>query len=104
MLESCVRVLVEEFQDQLLAECPQLIKEKHIDSELSNVRNASELRMLYRLIKRTPSGIETILNCIDEHIRTEGLNDMKNNAAAITTVGLNERKLFRTPRNMSRPC
>ncbi|VDK74796.1 unnamed protein product, partial [Anisakis simplex] len=41
--------------------------------------------MLYRLIKRTPNGIQSILDYLDEFIRTEALNDMMANAATITT-------------------
>lgn len=73
LLENCVRVLVGEFEDQILAVCTGLIAANDVE----------RLRMLYRLVKRTPSGIETILKCIDEHIRMEGLNDMRNNAETI---------------------
>lgn len=44
------------------------------------------LQRLYRLIRRTRSGIDTVLKCIDTHIRTEGLNDMRNNAENLSTV------------------
>uniref|UniRef100_A0A8L8JPT0 Cullin-5 n=1 Tax=Heligmosomoides polygyrus TaxID=6339 RepID=A0A8L8JPT0_HELPZ len=45
----------------------------------------SELRMLYRLIKWTPTGIEVVIKAVDNHIRGEGLDDMKENAPTITT-------------------
>lgn len=44
--------------------------------------------MLYRLVKRTPTGIDTVLQYINEYIKAEGLNDMRMNAETIVTVGL----------------
>ncbi|RCN49243.1 cullin family protein [Ancylostoma caninum] len=75
LVESCVQVLVVEFEDQILAECPSLIAKNDVE----------KLRMMYRLIKRTPSGIEVVLKAVDNHIRSEGLDDMKENAMTITT-------------------
>lgn len=43
--------------------------------------------MLYRLVKRTPTGIQSILEYLDQYIRTEALSDMMANASTITTVG-----------------
>uniref|UniRef100_A0A8R1DNJ8 Cullin-5 n=1 Tax=Caenorhabditis japonica TaxID=281687 RepID=A0A8R1DNJ8_CAEJA len=43
------------------------------------------LQRLYRLIRQTRTGIDTVLKCIDSHIRTEGLNDMRNNAESLAT-------------------
>ncbi|CAI4226108.1 unnamed protein product [Auanema sp. JU1783] len=74
LVESCVQILVIEFEEQILAVCPGLIERNDVE----------KLQMLYRLVKRTPTGIEIILKCIDEHIRHEGLNDMKSNAETIT--------------------
>lgn len=44
--------------------------------------------MLYRLIKRTPIGIETVLKCIDDHIKHEATQDMLAHAETVTTVGV----------------
>lgn len=75
LLERCVSVLVCQFQDQLLGECPSLI----------STNQTEKLRMLYRLINRTPHGIPRILEYLDQYIRTEALNDMRANASTITT-------------------
>lgn len=44
--------------------------------------------MLYRLINKTPDGIQTLLDTLGSHIRTEGLNAMHANAENILTVTL----------------
>ncbi|CAI5450667.1 unnamed protein product [Caenorhabditis angaria] len=74
-MDKCVMVLVESFEDQILAECSTLIVKRDVE----------RLQRLYRLIRRTRNGIETVLKCIDCHIRTEGLNDMRNNAESMAT-------------------
>ncbi|VDK66123.1 unnamed protein product [Onchocerca ochengi] len=75
LVERCVKVLVVQFQEQILAECPTLISEGQIE----------KLRMLYRLINRTSDGIDNVLKFLDTFIRTEALNDMRANANTITT-------------------
>ncbi|KAK6108277.1 Cullin-5 [Brugia pahangi] len=75
LVERCVKVLVVQFQEQILAECPTLISERQIE----------KLRILYRLINRTSDGIDTVLKFLDVFIRTEALNDMRANANTITT-------------------
>ncbi|MCP9262715.1 Cullin-5 [Dirofilaria immitis] len=75
LVERCVKVLVVQFQEQILAECPTLINEGQIE----------KLRMLYRLINRTSDGIDTVLKFLDTFIRTEALNDMRANSSSITT-------------------
>ncbi|VDP15393.1 unnamed protein product [Onchocerca flexuosa] len=75
LVERCVKVLVVQFQEQILAECPTLINEGQIE----------KLRMLYRLINRTSDGIDNVLKFLDIFIRTEALNDMRANANTITT-------------------
>nr|CRZ24456.1 BMA-CUL-5 [Brugia malayi] len=75
LVERCVKVLVVQFQEQILAECPTLISERQIE----------KLRILYRLINRTSDGIDTVLKFLDIFIRTEALNDMRANANTITT-------------------
>ncbi|CAI2354467.1 unnamed protein product [Caenorhabditis sp. 36 PRJEB53466] len=74
-MEKAVIALVENFEDTILAECSKLIAQRDVE----------RLQRLYRLIRRTRSGIETVLKCIDTHIRTEGLNDMRNNADSLAT-------------------
>ncbi|EFP11033.1 hypothetical protein GCK72_017604 [Caenorhabditis remanei] len=74
-MEAAVIALVENFEDTILAECSRLIAERDVE----------RLQRLYRLIRRTRTGIDTVLKCIDAHIRTEGLNDMKNNADSLAT-------------------
>lgn len=44
------------------------------------------LNMMYRLINRTPNGIQTLLETLSRHIKSEGLNAMKANAETILTV------------------
>ncbi|MFH4983136.1 hypothetical protein AB6A40_009845 [Gnathostoma spinigerum] len=75
LLERCVGVLVVQFQDQLLSESPSLIANSEIE----------KLRMLYRLLNRTPSGIRTVLDNLDQHIHSEALHDMIANASTITS-------------------
>ncbi|KAI1720683.1 cullin family domain-containing protein [Ditylenchus destructor] len=73
LIEKCVDVLVIEYQDQFLAEAPALIKASETD----------RLKMMYRLINRTPNGITTLLNILAKYIKAEGLDAMKANAEAI---------------------
>ncbi|CAD6195381.1 unnamed protein product [Caenorhabditis auriculariae] len=73
-MDCCVMVLVEEYEESILGECSRLIQNRDVE----------RLQRLYRLIRRTRKGIETVVKCIDEHIRTEGLNDMHANAETIT--------------------
>uniref|UniRef100_A0A1I7UZZ3 Cullin-5 n=2 Tax=Caenorhabditis tropicalis TaxID=1561998 RepID=A0A1I7UZZ3_9PELO len=74
-MEQAVIALVENFEDTILAECSKLIAQRDVE----------RLQRLYRLIRRTRYGIETVLKCIDAHIRTEGLDDMRNNAENLST-------------------
>ncbi|KAI1719457.1 cullin family domain-containing protein [Ditylenchus destructor] len=73
LIEKCVDVLVIEYQDQFLAEAPALIK----------ANETERLKMMYRLINRTPNGITTLLNILAKYIKAEGLDAMKANAEAI---------------------
>lgn len=75
LIEKCVKVLVIEYEDQLLAESPPLIRNYEIP----------RLKMLYRLIDKTPNGIQSMLNNLFEHIKIEGLNAMRQNAEIITS-------------------
>ncbi|KAH7699747.1 Cullin, partial [Aphelenchoides avenae] len=75
LVDKCVNVLVIEYQEQLLNEGPALIKN----------RETKRLKMLYRLINKTPDGIQTLLEALGSHIRTEGLHAMHANAEHILT-------------------
>uniref|UniRef100_A0A914MG67 Cullin-5 n=1 Tax=Meloidogyne incognita TaxID=6306 RepID=A0A914MG67_MELIC len=75
LMEKCVQVLIINYQDQILAEAPGLIKSGQID----------RLQILYRLINRTLDGIPTLLDALRSHICEEGLAAMKAHAAEICT-------------------
>ena len=78
LVDSCVLVLVSSFQESILNECATFIDRGDI----------AKLQMMFRLMNRTKSGIEPMLVCVSEYIRRQGLEDMRNNAEAITTVHL----------------
>jgi len=42
--------------------------------------------MMFRLMNRTDNGIAPMLDCVDKHIREQGLQDMIDNADTITSV------------------
>uniref|UniRef100_A0A915PYA2 Cullin-5 n=1 Tax=Setaria digitata TaxID=48799 RepID=A0A915PYA2_9BILA len=91
LVERCVKVLVVQFQEQILAECPALISEGQIESKVYVIPKHRDyfcvkfqLRMLYRLINRTSDGIDSVLNFLDVFIKTEALNDMRTNVNTIT--------------------
>ncbi|PAV67940.1 hypothetical protein WR25_01186 [Diploscapter pachys] len=75
LIENCVDVLVIAYQDVILAECSRLISENDVE----------KLKLMYRLIRRTHNGIDLVLKYIDEHIRSEGLRDMHENAETISS-------------------
>ncbi|KAL3101325.1 hypothetical protein niasHT_028081 [Heterodera trifolii] len=75
LVDQCVQVLVIEYQDQLLAVGPTLIKNNEVN----------RLKTLYRLINRTPDGIPNLLNVLHKHITAEGLAAMHEHAAEIVT-------------------
>uniref|UniRef100_A0A914HHC4 Cullin-5 n=1 Tax=Globodera rostochiensis TaxID=31243 RepID=A0A914HHC4_GLORO len=74
LVEECVQVLVIEYQDQLLAIGPILIKNNEV----------TRLKTLYRLINRT-NAIPTLLDILHKHITAEGLAAMHEHAAEIVT-------------------
>lgn len=74
-MEEVTKVLVVSFMDQLLAKCADFVK----------LMDITKLRQLHRLMKHTPTGMDVVVECIDEHIRSEGLADMRASAATITT-------------------
>ena len=41
---------------------------------------------MFNLMNRVPTGIQPILDCLEMHIVTTGLDDMKAHAETITTV------------------
>ncbi|KAI6227461.1 Cullin-5 [Aphelenchoides fujianensis] len=73
LVRAVVTVLVNEYQEQLLAEAPALIANG--DSE--------RLKVLFHLMNKTTDGIPPLLNGLARHIKTEGLETMRNNAATI---------------------
>lgn len=42
--------------------------------------------MMFRLMNRTATGINPMLDCVDKHIKAQGLHDMTENAESITSV------------------
>jgi len=91
-MEKCVQVLIINYQDQILAEAPGLIKSGQID----------RLQILYRLINRTLDGIPTLLDDLRSHICEEGLAAMKAHAAEICTDSERFGNLNRDGAGMSR--
>lgn len=78
LVHSSVKVLVVQFQDQLLAESPGLIKQNEV----------KRLRMLYGLVNKTENGVKPLLDCLSKHIKAEGLASMVANAENIVNVRL----------------
>uniref|UniRef100_A0A915JHE6 Cullin-5 n=1 Tax=Romanomermis culicivorax TaxID=13658 RepID=A0A915JHE6_ROMCU len=75
LMEKCVEILLCAFQDQILAECSILIRNLEID----------RLRLMFRLMNRTPTGIDVMLKRLEDHIREQGLVDMLQNAGCIVS-------------------
>lgn len=75
LIEKCVQVLIIHYQDQLLTEGQNLIINNETD----------RLKILYKLINRTPAGIPVLLNTLHKHICAEGLAAMQAHAAEIVT-------------------
>uniref|UniRef100_A0A0N5AXF5 Cullin-5 n=1 Tax=Syphacia muris TaxID=451379 RepID=A0A0N5AXF5_9BILA len=75
VLDNCINVLVVQFQEQMLAECPAMISNNQVE----------KLRMLYRLLNGTPEGIKSVLRYLGDYIKSEAMQDMKANASTITT-------------------
>ncbi|ODM87740.1 Cullin-5 [Orchesella cincta] len=74
LMDCCVGVLVTAFKDQILAECPGMIKDNETE----------KLQLVFKLMDRVPDGIGSMLNDLEDHITTAGLDDMKLWADVIT--------------------
>jgi cullin-5 len=74
-IEASVKILVIQFQEQLLAEAAKLIAENETD----------RLRMLYGLLNKTADGIQPLLDYLCAHIKSEGLQTMRENAETLVT-------------------
>ena len=70
----CVDVLVKNFRDVILAECPAMIKSNETE----------KLSLMFRLIDRVDDGITPMLNDLEAHIVSQGLADMHASAEIIT--------------------
>jgi hypothetical protein len=55
-----------------------------------------ELQLMYKLMDRVPDGISSMLKDLEEHIKTAGLDDMKQWADVITQVS----RTFKTHRHL----
>eukprot|EP00118_Oscarella_pearsei_P008730 m.46496 g.46496 ORF g.46496 m.46496 type:complete len:786 (+) comp33701_c0_seq2:3-2360(+) len=73
--KRCVEILINEYKDQILAECPKMIA-------------ASENERLYQmfmLMMELPNGIEPMMGFLEAHIVRDGLADMEACAGTITS-------------------
>lgn len=75
LVETCVKVLVTDFKEAILQECPSMIK----------ARETEKLRLMFSLMDRTIDGISPMLTDLENHIRDQGLADMIAAAETITT-------------------
>lgn len=75
LIQKCLEVLYNAYEDQILAECSPLIKCNDIE----------KLQMIYRLAHRTSNGTKTMLSTLFDYIRREGLDQMILNAELVTT-------------------
>lgn len=71
---ACVSVLVKDNLPTLLAECTPLIKSGDTD----------RLQLMFRLLDRVAEGVEPMLNDLENHIVSDGLQDMVSAADVIT--------------------
>ncbi|CAD5226339.1 unnamed protein product [Bursaphelenchus okinawaensis] len=71
--EATVKILVVDYLEALLAEGSALIQQNDVE----------RLRMLYGLVTKPENGVKPLLNTLAEHIKSEGLKTMKENAQTI---------------------
>jgi cullin-5 len=71
--QTCIDVLVTKYQDQMIAECRNLIQSNDI----------ANLNILFQLLDRVPN-VEPLLADLEEYILSEGLRIMKANSETIT--------------------
>jgi cullin-5 len=75
LIRNCLEVLYNSYEDQILAECTSLIQSNDVE----------KLQMIYRLAHRTPNGTKAMHDKLFDYIHREGLEQMLNNAEAVTT-------------------
>uniref|UniRef100_A0A1I7ZHZ7 Cullin-5 n=1 Tax=Steinernema glaseri TaxID=37863 RepID=A0A1I7ZHZ7_9BILA len=75
LMKRLVEVLVVRFQEQLYAEFRTLIVNNHLD----------KMKQLFRLINQTDNGVSVLLDIIHDHIKSDGIKDMKESAKTIVT-------------------
>uniref|UniRef100_A0A914Y272 Cullin-5 n=1 Tax=Panagrolaimus superbus TaxID=310955 RepID=A0A914Y272_9BILA len=75
LLQKCLEVLYNNYEEQILAECVPLIKANDIE----------KLQMIYRVAHRTANGNKTMKDTLFHYIRREGLDQMIQNAEAISS-------------------
>ncbi|XP_064838110.1 cullin-5-like isoform X1 [Oncorhynchus masou masou] len=91
LMECCVNALVTSFKETILAECPGMIKQNETESEYGRSvpgtkgSASSELHLMFSLMDKVPSGIEPMLNDLEDHIMSAGLADMMASAETITS-------------------
>nr|XP_046182507.1 cullin-5-like isoform X2 [Oncorhynchus gorbuscha] len=91
LMECCVNVLVTSFKETILAECPGMIKQNETESEYgwsapgTKGSASTELHLMFSLMDKVPSGIEPMLNDLEDHIMSAGLADMMASAETITS-------------------
>ncbi|XP_055923127.1 cullin-5 [Eupeodes corollae] len=64
--QCCIKVLIENHLNTILAECSTLIKNYEVE----------KLNLMFRLLDRVQNGIEPMLRDLENHIVTAGLADM----------------------------
>uniref|UniRef100_A0A8C7GWC5 Cullin-5 n=1 Tax=Oncorhynchus kisutch TaxID=8019 RepID=A0A8C7GWC5_ONCKI len=75
LMECCVNALVTSFKETILSECPGMIKQNETE----------KLHLMFSLMDKVPSGIEPMLNDLEDHIMSAGLADMMASAETITS-------------------
>ncbi|XP_073844788.1 cullin-5-like [Musca autumnalis] len=74
LAQTCVKVLVGDHMNTIIAECAPLIKEYETD----------RLNLMFRLLDRVPNGVDPMLRDLENHIVSAGLADMLSASEIIT--------------------
>uniref|UniRef100_A0A1B0FBN3 Cullin-5 n=1 Tax=Glossina morsitans morsitans TaxID=37546 RepID=A0A1B0FBN3_GLOMM len=74
LAQTCVKVLVGDHMNTIIAECAPLIKEYETD----------RLNLMFRLLDRVPNGVDPMLRDLEAHIVSAGLADMLSASEIIT--------------------
>ncbi|XP_031567625.1 cullin-5-like isoform X2 [Actinia tenebrosa] len=75
LTECCVNVLVGDFKETILAECPGMIADNETE----------KLLLMFKLMDRVPGGVDPMIQSLESYIVTTGLDDMMAAAETITT-------------------